>query len=197
MGLVISNMSMSLDGVVNGEQDGINTLFEWYNSGDKSVHSESETVSFSMEKSNADFLTEEIASIGAIIGGRRIFDEAKGWGGKHPTGAPVVILTHTIPEGWPREDSSVEFITEGGIEAAVKRARELAGDKDVTISTPDMIRQCLEADLLDVVTIDLIPVILGRGKKYFDQLSAMKVRLEEPIIKPGVGVTHLYFRIKH
>ncbi len=63
-------------------------------------------------------------------------------GGAHPTGAPVIVVTHQLPDGWPHEGSTVGFVTES-IEAAVERAQQIAGARDVALGSPSVIQQCL------------------------------------------------------
>ena len=112
---------------------------------------------------------EALGSVGAIIGGRRYFDLADGWGGRHPMGVPVYILTHEPPADWPA-DSTIHFVTDG-LESAVAQAREAAGGKDIGVATPDVVRQCLDAGLLDELQVNLIPVVLGEGVPFFDGIA--------------------------
>jgi dihydrofolate reductase len=87
-------------------------------------------------------------------------------------------------------------VTDGGITAAVDRARDLAGEKDVALATPDVVRQALQAGLLDEITLDLVPVLVGAGLHYFEALGTVTVALEDPEIIPGRGVTHLRYRLR-
>jgi dihydrofolate reductase len=78
-----------------------------------------------------------------IIYGRRTFEVADGWGGKHPLGVPVIVVTHAIPNGRPCPDSTVRFNTEG-IERPIDQARTVAAGKDIALGSPKVIRQCLD-----------------------------------------------------
>ena len=98
---------------------------------------------------------------GALVVGRKLFDYTNGWDGKHPLGVPVVVLTHSVPDGWEREGEWFTFVSDG-IEAAIAKARELAGGKGVGLNSGTIASQALNARLLDEVWIDLVPVILGR-----------------------------------
>jgi dihydrofolate reductase len=131
-------------------------------------------------------------SLGALIGGRRDFDLADGWGGRHPMGVPVYILTHEPPADWPA-DSTIHFVTDG-LESAVAQAREVAGGKDVGIATPGVVRQCLDAGLLDELQVNVIPVVLGDGVPFFDGIER-EVSLGGPEVIEGNGVTHLRYRV--
>jgi dihydrofolate reductase len=106
------------------------------------------------------------------------------------------VLTHRLPEDRPAADENFVFVTEG-IEAAVAKAKEIAGDKDVGINGGQMAQQCLDAGLLDEVHVDLVPVLLGAGTPFFTGLSTKPVQLEGPYrVIEGVGVTHLTYRVR-
>ncbi len=129
-----------------------------------------------------------------MITGRRTFDAAQGWGGNHAWG-PAFVLTHEVPDGWPRPDSTVHFVTDG-IESAVAQARAAAGDKAVGLHGADTIQQCLNAGLLDEIHVDLAPVLLGSGVRLFDHLDATPMTLGDPRVVQGVGVTHLRYPVR-
>lgn len=191
MGKVIANMSMSLDGFVMHPTDGVNLLFEWYQAG--------AGMEQNAAKKDADGQrdggTGGSEQVGALLYGRVTFDYANGWGGHHPTGAPVVVLTHRIPDGWPPRGSSVEFVTEG-VERAVQRCQELAGDGVVAVGSADLMQQCLNAGLLDEIRVDLVPVLLGEGVRYFEKLADTPAKLSDPTVEPGHRVTHLHYKVR-
>src|SRR5919106_1307928 len=114
---------------------------------------------------------------GAIVVGRKLFDYTNGWGGKHPLGVPVVVLTHSVPDGWEREGEWFTFVSDG-IEAAIEKARELAGGKGVGLNSGTIASQALNARLVDEVWIDLVPVLLGGGTPFFEGLQGAPVTLE-------------------
>lgn len=78
---------------------------------------------------------------------------------------------------------------------AIAQAKAVAGDKDVSIASPSIAQQALNAGLLDVITVDLAPVLLGAGTPYFARLASTPVRLDDPEIRPGSRVTHLRYRV--
>jgi dihydrofolate reductase len=90
---------------------------------------------------------------------------------------PVVVVTHSVPEGWPREDAPFTFVTDG-IESAIEQAKAIAGDKAVGVNGGMIARQCLDAGLLDEIRVDLVPVLLGGGTPFFEQLETAPVELE-------------------
>jgi dihydrofolate reductase len=105
---------------------------------------------------------------------------------------PAFVVTHRVPEGWPRPDSAVHFVTDG-IESAVAQARSAAGSKSVGVHGAQTIQQCLDAGLLDEVHVDLAAVLLGEGVRLFDHLANTPAILGNPKVVTGVGVTHLRY----
>ena len=194
MSKVIADMSMSLDGFVAREDDGIEDLMGWMFAGDVAVPTATPGVEFKVDGASAGVLQEALAGVGAIVGGRRYFDLAGGWGGRHPMGVPVFVVTHRAPEGWDDPDATIHFVTDG-VERAIALAREAAGGRDVAVASPSIVRQSLEAGLLDAVSINLVPVVLGRGRTYFDGPADGPFRLSSPRITPGNGVTHLRYDV--
>jgi dihydrofolate reductase len=196
MGRVISNLSMSLDGFIEDANGSVELLFEWYNAGSVESETPNDDISFRQSADDAEFTREMIGSIGAIVAGRKLFDVAGGWNGTHPAGVPVFVVTHRVPtaEEWPHEGSSLSFVTEG-VPSAVVLAQDAAGDKDVVIASPSLVQQALDAGLLDVVTVDLIPVVLGSGTPYFAGLESTPVRLGNPTVRPGDRATHLSYPV--
>jgi dihydrofolate reductase len=136
-----------------------------------------------------------MAGVGAFLTGRRTFEAARGWGGQHPWGVPAFVVTHQVPDGWPRPGSTVEFVTDG-IESAVARASSAAATRSVAVHGAQTIQQCLDAGLLDEINIDLAAVVLGGGIRLFDHLASTPVVLGNPAVVAGVGVTHLRYPVR-
>jgi dihydrofolate reductase len=190
---VIADMSMSLDGFVADSEDRTDQVFGWFFGGDTPVPTANPHVTFQVSEASARELREGLANVGALISGRRTFDLAGGWGGAHPIGVPVVVVTHDAPDGY--EDAPFHFVSDG-IESAVAKAKEIAGDKIVGVASPDVTRQCLDAGLLDGIHVSLVPVLLGSGVPWFANLGNAPVQLEGPTVTEGDGVTHLNYRVK-
>ena len=193
---VVAIMSMSLDGYVADTNDGVDEVFDWYFSGDVEVSMPStrSDMTFHVSPPSADYVRGWMAEVGAMLTGRRTFDAADGWGGQHPADVPAFIVTHHVPEGWPRPGSTVQFVTDG-IESAVARARSAAGPKSVGVHGAQTIQQCLNAGLLDEIHIDLAAVLLGAGVRLFDNLANTPAVLGDPTVVIGVGVTHLRYPV--
>ena len=192
----VAVMSMSLDGYVADANDGVAEVFDWYFSGDVEIPmpSTGSDMTFHVSAPSADHLKGLMAETGAFLTGRRTFERADGWGGKHPWDVPAFVATHHVPDGWPRPGSTVEFVTDG-IESAVARARSAAGPKCVLVHGAQTIQQCLDAGLLDEIHIDLAAVLLGSGVRLFDHLANTPAVLGDPTVVTGVGVTHLRYPV--
>jgi dihydrofolate reductase len=193
---VVALMTMSLDGYVADPDDGVAEVFDWYFSGDVEVPLPIATpdLTFRVSAPSADHLRGLVAEVGAMLTGRRTFEVAGGWDGQHPWDIPVFVVTHHVPDGWPRPGSKVEFVTDG-IERAVARARSAAGPKSVGVHGARTIQQCLDAGLLDEIHIDLAAVLLGAGVRLFGHLANTPVVLGDPTVVAGVGVTHLRYPV--
>jgi len=138
--------------------------------------------------------------VGAVVAGRRMFDIAQGWGGRHPLNAPVFVVSHSIPEGWPRDDAPFTFVTDvrdgtDGLENAIKQAKKVAGEKSVIVAGASVAQQALKAGLVDEIEVDLVPVLLGRGIRLFEYLGVEPIKLERTIAVLAPDVTHLRFRV--
>lgn len=193
MSKVIGIMSMSLDGYVADDNDGVDKVLEWYfTTGDVEVETGgSDPMTFKVSEPSARHIRKLTAELGAVLTGRRTFEVAHGWGGNHAWG-PAFVLTHQAPSGWPRPASTVNFVTDG-LESAVRQAKTAATGKSVGVHGADTIQQLLNAELLDELSIDIVAIFLGSGVRLFDHLTATTAALGNPTVVAGVGVTHLRY----
>ena len=194
MGQVIAQFTMSLDGFIAGPDDDVWRLFKWYVSGDTDFPIPNVDRMFKMSRASAELLREEWGKIGAIVTGRRDFDVSDAWGGKPPLGVPIFIVTHTPPQEWVKEDSPFTFVTDG-VEGAIAKAKQVAGDKNVSVGGSTIVQQCLKVGLLDGIHIDLAPILLGAGIRLFDHLDIAPIELESKRVVATPDVTHLMFRV--
>src|SRR3982750_4802147 len=107
-----------------------------------------------------------------------------GWGDTPPAGAPVVVVTHRPPP----EDAAERFprtTFTGSVEEGIAAAKEIAGDRFVTIASADIIQQALNLGLVDEVCVSLVPVLFGTGIRYFGDLIGGHVMLEDPVVVQG------------
>ncbi|MBV9196406.1 MAG: dihydrofolate reductase family protein [Solirubrobacterales bacterium] len=182
MATVVADMSVSLDGFVADPAGGVDLVFAWYGKPQPAaqpVEPIGEAAGFGLR---------------VIVYGRRTFDQAKGWDGQHPTGAPVIVVTHEVPDGWPREGSTVSFVTDG-IESAMKQAEAIAGDGVIALGSPSIIQQCLNLGIVNRIQVKVVPVLLGGGIRLFGDYAAGPVELENPTVIEGNGVTHLHYAV--
>ncbi|MFC6079883.1 dihydrofolate reductase family protein [Sphaerisporangium aureirubrum] len=178
MGSVIASMSMSLDGFVAGPNDEVDHLFAWYDAG------------------RAGDEVFPPGALGSLVCGRRLFELTNAWGGRHPMGVHVFVVTHSVPDAWPREDRPFTFVTDG-VASAVRQAKDLAGRRDIAIATPAITQQCLDLGLVDMLAVDLVPVLLGQGIPLLAGLARAPVELGTPAVVEGRGVTHLRYPVHH
>ena len=196
MSKVVAIMSMSLDGYVADAKDGVAEVFDWYfHSGDVEIQTGgADPMTFKVSGPSAEHVRRLTAGLGAVLTGRRTFEVAQGWGGNHSWG-PAFVLTHQIPAGWPRPNSTVHFVSDG-IDSAVNQAKAAAGGKSVGVHGADTIQQLLNAGLLDELHIDIAAVLLGSGVRLFDHLAGTPAVLGNPTVVAGVGVTHLRYPVR-
>ncbi|MFL6011138.1 MAG: dihydrofolate reductase family protein [Gaiellaceae bacterium] len=209
--MVSCNISMSLDGYVAGPEP---TLEEPLGRGGEQLHEWALRVkafreTHGMEGGETgpddDVIREWLERSGAVVMGRRMFSGGSGrweddpnaggwWGDEPPFHSPVFVLTHhareTVEKGG---GTSYVFVTDGP-EAALAQAREAAGGKDVQLGGgASVIRQFLDAGLLDELNIHLAPVLLGGGVRLFEGAQPMQLELERVIESPHA--THLRYRV--
>jgi dihydrofolate reductase len=102
-------------------------------------------------------------------------------------------VTHQVPTAWveAHPNAPFHFVTDG-IEAAVATAQDIAGNRIVAVTAGTIARQCLELGLLDEVAVDLVPVVMGKGRPFFGELSVEDVQLGDPTAcVQGDRVLHL------
>ena len=197
MGKVVASASMSLDGYIAKADNTIGHLFDWFDNGDVEFQTINPDITLHLNRESFDYWQEWVSAIGALVCGRTLFDFTDGWGGRHTMDVPVVVVTHRVPTDWveAHPDAPFHFVTDG-IETAVAKAKELAGDRDVTVSAGTMARQCLELGLLDEVAVDLVPVVMGKGRPFFGEMPIEDVPLGDPTsCVQGDRVTHLRFPV--
>jgi dihydrofolate reductase len=152
---------------------------------------------------DSEVVADLVKGIGAVIMGRRMFGGGEGawdeswrgwWGEDPPFHAPVFVLTHHPREPLVMEGGTTfRFVTDG-IEAALARAREVAGGADVSIAGgASAVRQYLAAGLLDELYLHIAPVVLGAGKRLLEDVGDPVLEPVEVIASPAV--THVRYRI--
>lgn len=192
MGKVVMYASVSVDGFIADEHDQPGPLFDWLVGGDVPLD---DGGLLKVSRASYDYTRPYWDQIGATIVGRHVFDMTNGWDGTPPGGVDhVVVVTHRgRPEGWYPE-APFDFVD--GIEAAMVRAQALAGDRIVEVAAGDVGGQVLAAGLVDEVRMDVVPVVLGSGKRYFGPVHAQHLLEDPDEAIQGSRVLHLRYRVR-
>jgi dihydrofolate reductase len=198
---VFADISMSLDGFIAGPNDGPDVplgeggerLHEWVY--DLASWREPHGLEGGTTGPDDEVVKEAFESAGAVVLGRRMFENAHGWGDEPPFHTPVFVLTHERREPLEKAGGTTFTFVNDGIESALEQARAAAGDKDVSIAGgASVIRQYLEAGLLDQMQIHLTPILLGGGIRLLDDLRT-GVAFETTRVIDSPKVTHLRYRV--
>ncbi len=197
MGKVIVQATMSLDGFIADPSGRVGPLFDWYGNGDVAFTGADQDRVFRISAASAEYLRSAWSNIGPGVIGRRLFDITDGWGGKPPVGDSVFVLTHRPPTEWidAHPDAPFTFVTDG-LAGALEQAQAVAGDQDISLSAGDLAGQGLAAGLVDELRVDLAPVLLGTGIRYFGDFTGAEKLLEDPVVVQGDRVTHLHYRVR-
>lgn len=192
MGKVVMYASVSVDGFIADENDQPGPIFDWLMAGDVPLD---ESGVLKVSQASFDYTKRYWGEIGVTIAGRHVFDMTDGWGGVPPAGVDhVVVVSHrAAPHGW---DPNAPFHFLSGIEEAMAKAQELAGDRIVEVAAGDVGGQFFAAGYVDEVRMDVAPVMLGSGKRFFGAVEAQHL-LEDPhVVIHGERVLHLSFRVR-
>jgi dihydrofolate reductase len=199
MSATVLYMSMSLDGFIagpnegpgNGLGDGGDRLHEWFRTGADADRTGS---SPRLAGCNGQVVDEFMAT-GAVVAGRGTFEPAGGWGGDHHDGVPIFILSRREPETEMGQWPLVTYVSD--VRTAMSDARRAAGDRNVLVHGAGTAQLALAAGVLDELEIHLIPVLLGQGRRLFDNLSPEHIELQRTRILEGeAGVTHMHYRVQ-
>jgi dihydrofolate reductase len=192
MAKIVVYMTMSLDGFVAGPQDSLDEpmgiggfrLFNWLDLRDEGEHAQ---------------VVSEMNATRAVIAGRRTYEHANRWQGDHHDGVPVFILAHDVPDDPP--PGSLRYVTDAR-ECAVQ-ARDAAGDGDVLVHGAGAAQAMLRAGEVDELQLHVVPVLLGQGRRLFDNPPPERIELElVALLAPDQGeleqrVAHLRYRVRH
>jgi dihydrofolate reductase len=198
MATVIIQAVASLDGFIARPDDMPGPIFDWYDAGDTEVRFNPEH-SFRVSRQSAEYLEYlRHVDVRCQIIGRHLFDIVDGWNGRSMIGDRVFVVSHREePAEWRSRhpEAPYTFCTDG-IEDAVRRAAEHAGDGTVVVCAGEVAGQIVAAGLADELAIDLAPVFLGRGKKFLGSLTD-EIVLEDPhVVIQGERVLHLRYALQ-
>ncbi len=189
MGMVVADMSVSLDGYVTGPHDsrenpfgdGASGLHDWF--GDAATDED------------RALLAHLLDGVGAVVMGRTSFDKNEGeggWGDGGPLGdVPCFVVTHHEPT--TSHPPVFTFVTDGVV-SAIEQAKHVAGDQVVGLHGATIMQQALPLGLVDEIRVHVIPVLLGGGTPLFATLSSA-ITLERTQALATPAATHLGFRV--
>lgn len=183
MGKVIAGMTISLDGFINDRSGSVEKLYSDFS-----------------ELHVVPAFQEMIKATGAVIMGRHTYEmqDPFEWANDdYEFQTPIFVLTHTTPTKYPQGNGKLRFVfVTNGIESAVSQAKEAANNKDIQVIGANTIQQCLNAGLCDELGIEIMPVLLGKGQKLFENIDTDKIKLERSKIEEATSLrTSLTFRI--
>jgi dihydrofolate reductase len=195
MSKVVLYMSMSVDGFITGPDDSAERglgvdgerLHAWLADGG------TDRASYRPADEAGATVFDETMATGAVITGRRTFEFAGGWGGDHHDGVPVFVLTHAAPDEPP--PGSVRYVTDG-IASCVAQAKAAADGRDILLHGAATAQDCLRAGLLDELEIQLVPVLMGQGRRLFDDLPPEHVELDLVRALDGPSAQFLRYRVR-
>ena len=211
MSRVTCQVSMSLDGFVAGPDQspdeplgvGGERLHEWA----YALESFNEQHGRTGGDRNADndVLAAATRNVGAYVMGRRMFGGGDGpwdpewkgwWGAKPPFHAPVFVLTHHAREPLEMEGGTTFTFVTDGIAAALRAARQAAGDQDVAIAGgASVIQQYLAAGAIDELHLHIVSTLLGAGERLLENVGDLRVEPVDVVASPLV--THIKYRVMH
>lgn len=196
MGIVFSSFTVSLDGFVAYPDGSVGHLFDWYDNGEVEVKPAGYPITFKMSEASAAYWRRNETE-GVFVCGRGIFDAANGWGGRPPNNSPTFVVTHRpAPADWPPvADAPFTFVD--NLESALEQARVVADGRDINVAGPDIAQQCINLGVMDEVRLDLAPIFLRSGVRYFDKIDNEKTQLELLELVAGKNITHLRYRVTY
>ena len=196
MGKIVLYMWMSVDGFIAGPEDGPD---QGLGVGGERLH-DSLTLNDggsipatirSDDEVGATVMADAMAT-GAVLTGRRTFDHGGRWNGDHHDGVPIFVLTRSIPD--EPAPGHARYVTD--VREAAALAREAAGDRDILLHGAEAARAFLQAGELDEMALQVVPVLLGQGRRLFDDMPAEHVELELVRVLVGRGMLHTRYRVR-
>lgn len=145
-----------------------------------------------------DIARETFERTGASVMGKRMFEAGEhAWPEEAPFQTPVFVVTHEKRAPWERTGGTTFHFVNDGIEAALDRARQAAGARDVRIAGGGAtILEYVNAGLVDEFSIALSPVLFGSGIRLFEGVDARRVALEQVRAEHSPRVTHLTYAVR-
>jgi len=182
MGKVIVGTTMSLDGFMSDKDGSLERLYPNLE-----------------ELRKTEMLQESMKSTGAVVMGRHAFDMAQGDFTGYEYQVPIFVLTHHPPQQVTKGQNDllkIIFVMQG-VHSAIQKAKAAAGQMDVTIvGGANTAQQLLNAGLFDELHIGIVPIVLGSGLRFFENVSMEDVQLEQIEILDSPSRTDIKYRVK-
>lgn len=188
---LIASLSVSLDGFYTGPDPSEEHMLG--RGGEALHHWFEHDVADRAQLTASDVLRENFARTGALIMGRDSFDHAEqAWGAHPPFEMPIFVLTHRPREEDIRDGTTFHFVTDGFI-SAVEQATRAAAGAAVGLHGGGAIQQGIRAGLLEELQLHHVPVLLGSGRRLFEQVVPSTFNLTRVVESPGV--THITYAL--
>jgi dihydrofolate reductase len=196
MARVVLQAVVSVDGYIAYPDDTVGPMFDWYGNGDVTIHA-NDSWSFNVSRASADFVQPFWDAIKITVIGRHLFDTTDGWGGVPAAGEELIVVTHhPLPPEWHDRFPDAPFHTADSVEAAIALAQQRAGDGLICVTAGDVGGQAFSAGLVDEVVMDVAPVVLGEGVRFFGSHTGT-VLLDDPdAVVQGDRVLHLHYTVR-
>ncbi|WP_433147687.1 dihydrofolate reductase family protein [Actinomadura nitritigenes] len=196
MARVVMQAVVSVDGFIAYPDDTVGPLFDWYGNGDVVVRANDEW-QFRVSRASADYVRPFWDAVKVTVIGRHLFDTTDGWSGVPAAGEQLVVVTHRpLPEEWRARFPDAPFHTADSVEAAITRAKELAGDGLVCVCAGDVGGQAFSAGLVDEVAMDVVPVVFGKGVRFFGGHTGTVLLGDPDAVVQGDRVLHLHYTVE-
>jgi dihydrofolate reductase len=196
MGRVTCHLSMSLDGFIGGPNQSLEDplgvggrqLLQWH---------------LSEHEADVAAFAELLGPMGAYVMGRNMFGPIRGpwstdwrgwWGDDPPYHAPVFVLSHYERDSIEMTGGTTFHFVTDGFDAALTRARDVAGDGDIRITGgASTVRQAFAAGAIDDIYLDIVPIALGSGETIFDGPQAgVLIQLD---VTHSPTYTHIHYSV--
>src|SRR4051812_18789153 len=197
MATVVVQAVASLDGFIARPDDLPGPIFDWYEAGEVELSFRPGGHTFHVSPASYDYLVAATDDARCQVIGRHLFDLTDGWDGVPMVGDHVYVVTHRDASEWQARHPDAPYTFCGdGVEDAVRRATERAGDGSVIACGGDVGGQVVAAGLADELAIDLAPVFLGQGKKFLGS-GTDEIVLDDPhVVVQGERVLHLRYALR-
>ncbi|MHC1559150.1 dihydrofolate reductase family protein [Actinomycetospora sp. C-140] len=197
MARVVMQAVVSVDGFIARPDDSVGPLFDWYFNGDEQLIARPSGWTFRVSPASHDHVQPFWDAVAVTLIGRHLFDTTDGWDGKTAAGDQLVVVTHRpLPEDWLAAHPDAPFHVADSVESGIARAKELAGDGLVVVSAGDLGGQAFAAGLVDEVAMDVVPVVLGEGVRFFGAHAGTVLLDDADTIVQGDRVLHLHYTVR-